>query len=280
MTTLPTTSGQWEIAWQVDVRHPTIAAEFLDEAFGVVVGDARELYRTSDGGETWSVATDDAARSRAGLDIVDESVVWLIGAGGRVWVSTDGAQSWREVSRLPYGGHVEFASFIDAQVGWAASAESRQLWKTADGGQTWAEVALPGELRGLVAIALRTARDGYLLDNTGILYITGDGGQSWSSRTLGLEESWAIPVLTPSAAMRFLDAEHGLVVLSLTRDGESEVLGLRTTDGGQTWQRERVRVAIGQYYLTHDGTLLTVADLVDSGKITVLRTTVLGAAAP
>ena len=41
-----------------------------------------------------------------------------------------------------------------------------------------------------------------------------------------------------------------------------------------------LRNAIGQYYLTHDGTLLTVAVLVDSGKITVLRTTVLGAAAP
>jgi photosystem II stability/assembly factor-like uncharacterized protein len=73
--------------------------------------------------------------------------------------------------------------------------------------------------------------------------------------------------------VRFLDADHGLIVLSLTGDGQSRVLSLRTTDGGQTWDRDRVPVSIGQFLLTHDGTILTVADLVDSGKITLLRTT-------
>ncbi len=263
----------WDVILQVDVQHPTIAVEFLDDTFGVAVGNSGELDYSTDGGETWSRATGDAARSRAGLDVVDERVAWLVGVGGRVWLSTDGARNWRNVTRLPYSGHVEFMSCLDARTGWAASAEAKRLWATADGGQTWEEIPLTGEMGSIVGIALRTANDGYLLDNAGMLHRTGDGGKSWSAQTLGLDKTMAIPVLTPSTAMRFFDAEHGLIVLSLTGDEENEIVALRTADGGQTWARETVSSQIGTLYLTHDGTILTVTDLINSARVTVFGTT-------
>ena len=264
----------WGVVLQVNVPYPTIAAEFLDEAFGVIVDDASTLYVTTDGGQTWPRAANNLAQSRAGLDVVNGRVIWLVGAGGRVWTSTDAGQNWRAAARLPYGGHVEFISFLDEHTGWVASAESRQLWATGDGGRTWEEIALPQPAGGLVAIALRTANAGYLLDNRGVLFSTRDGGQTWSSQALGVDhESLSIPVLTPCAAVRFSDEHCGTVILGLAGDGKSEVWAMRTTDGGQSWNHENVPVPIGQFYLTHDGTLLTVADLTDSGKITVLRTT-------
>jgi hypothetical protein len=264
----------WDIVLQVNVQHPTIAAEFLDEAFGVIVDDASTLYVTTGGGQTWTQVADDVAQSRAGLDVVNERVIWLVGAGGRVWTSIDAGQNWHAVARLPYGGHVEFISFLDDRTGWAASAESRQLWATGDGGQTWKEIALPQRAGGLADIALRTANAGYLLDNRGTLFTTQDGGQTWSSQALGVDhESLSIPVLTPSAAVRFSDENCGTVILGLAGDGKSEVWAMRTTNGGQSWDHESVPVSIGQLRLIHDGTLLTVADLTDSGKLTVLRTT-------
>ena len=265
---------RWEIVLQVNVPYPTIATEFLDETFGVVVDDASALHITTDGGQTWTRAANNLAQSRAGLDVVNERVIWLVGVGGRVWTSTDAGQNWRAVARLPYGGHVEFISFLDERTGWAASAESRQLWATGDGGRTWKEIALPQQAGGLAAIVLRTTLAGYLLDNRGVLFSTQDGGQTWSSQALGVDhESLSIPVLTPCAAVRFSDEHCGTVILGLAGDGKSEVWAMRTTDGGQSWNHENVPVPIGQFYLTHDGTLLTVADLTDSGKITVLRTT-------
>jgi photosystem II stability/assembly factor-like uncharacterized protein len=263
----------WDIVLQVNVQHPTIAAEFLDETFGIVVDDASALHITTDGGQTWTRAANNLAQSRAGLNVVNERVMWLVGAGGRVWTSTDGGQNWQAVARLPYGGHVEFISFLDERTGWAASAESRQLWATGDGGRTWKEIALPQQAGGLATITLRTTVVGYLLDRRGVLFTTQDGGQTWSSQTMGLDESLSIPVLTPSAAIRFLDEHCGIGILGLAGDGKSEVWAMRTTDEGQSWDHENVPVPIGQFYLTHDGTLLTVADLADSGKITVLRTT-------
>jgi len=201
-----------------------------------------------------------------------------------VWTSTDGGRNWQAVSSLPYSGHVEFMSFLDAHTGWAASAESKQLWTTGDRGQTWEEIAVPKGAGDLVAIVLRTASDGYLLDSAGVLHITRDGGQSWSSQTLGLDldnesltltttvtMAMTIPILTPSVAMRFWDADCGIVVLGLAGGGNSEVRAAYTTDGGRTWEWESVPVSIGQFYMAHDGITLTVADLTDSGRITVLR---------
>jgi photosystem II stability/assembly factor-like uncharacterized protein len=71
--------------------------------------------------------------------------------------------------------------------------------------------------------------------------------------------------------MRFLDANHGIVVLSLAGGGESKIVALRTTDGGQTWEEEAVPAEIGKPYLTNDGMLLTVASFLNIGEITVLR---------
>jgi hypothetical protein len=38
----------------------------------------------------------------------------------------------------------------------------------------------------------------------------------------------------PSAAIRFSDEKNGLVVLNLAGGGESEVVALHTTNGGET----------------------------------------------
>jgi photosystem II stability/assembly factor-like uncharacterized protein len=121
----------------------------------------------------------------------------------------------------------------------------------------------------VAGIVLRTASDGYLLDDAGVLHTTRDGGQTWSAQTLGLDRAMEIPVLTPSVAMRFFDAERGLIVLSLTGDEKNAILALRTADGGQTWTQEFLSSRIGTLYLTHDGTILTVTDLVNSNEITV-----------
>jgi photosystem II stability/assembly factor-like uncharacterized protein len=272
--TQPKDETGWEAILQVDVQRPTMAVEFLNDTFGVAMGVSQDLYYTDDAGQTWHQVSDNAAISRAGLDIVDENLAWLVGVGGRTWVSTDGARNWEAVTSIPYSGHIEFISFVDDQTGWAATTELPNYWVTTDGGQTWMKMPTPAGAGKTTAILLRTANHGYLLDDAGVLYTTTDGGQSWSAQSLGLDEqNLTIFVLTPSAAIRFFDADHGLIVLSVKGEEKNEVLALRTTDGGQTWTQESVRASIGQLLLTHDGTILTVADFINSNKVTVLRAT-------
>jgi photosystem II stability/assembly factor-like uncharacterized protein len=147
-------------------------------------------------------------------------------------------------------------------------ASPEQLDATNDGGQTWTTLALPEDVGVIAAISLRTASDGYLLDNAGILYTTQDGGESWSSRALGLEGDILTVPTIPFTALRFTDADHGLIVLSIM-GMKGELVAMRTADGGLTWQQESLPIKANPLHLTHDGTILTITN--PSQEIAVLR---------
>jgi photosystem II stability/assembly factor-like uncharacterized protein len=246
-------------------------AAFLDESFGLTGGpaDVGRANATTDGGQTWTLAQSSAG-CLFGLDVVDSQVIWQCSLGP-VGVSTDGGQTWQAVTDY---GNCRQLSFLDAQTGWIATPF--QLGATTDGGQTWVEVPPPESVDNIAAVSLRTPTDGYLLDSTGILHVTQDGGQSWSSYTLGLDLAGSpIPNRdTASAAVRFLDADHGLVVVHLAGGLSSRVVALRTSDGGRTWEQEEVGPAslLVALYLSHDGSALTIADQVESQIIVVRHT--------
>ena len=188
-------------------------------------------------------------------------------------VSTDSGQTW-ESTETP--GHPDCKiSFVDKDTGWVIS--SLQLRATADGGATWNELDLPGGVAKVTAISLRTADEGYLMTSDGDLYRTQDGGKSWSSLPLDLAEyeDYAdmdlLPSNLPSAAIRFFDAEEGVVVVSLVGGGKSYVLALRTYDGGQTWDQEIIPVDIGVPYLSRDGKFLTINSFLNSSTILVAQ---------
>lgn len=270
-TTTPTAqpnTGSWEIIHQTEASLQTFTAAFLDDKFGVTVGHAGDPRYTTDGGQTW-LSGENISFDLDGLDVVDENVIWASGRNVQIRVSIDGGQTWQAASSIGDGHTAPYISFLDARIGWVATRDPRRLWATSDGGQTWTEITLPEKLVTLAGISLRTATDGYLLDDTGVLYTTQDGGQSWSLQTLGLDSKIVTAYELPLTAMRFTDVDHGLVVLSL-EGGGGKALVLRTADGGKIWKQEDAPVPTGTLHLTHDGETLTVIDRL-SRLIIVLR---------
>jgi photosystem II stability/assembly factor-like uncharacterized protein len=243
-------------------------AAFLDNEFGVTVGHAGDPLYTTDGGQTW-ISGENVSLDLEGLDIVDENVIWASGRNVQVRVSVDSGRTWQAASSIGDGTTAPYISFLDTQTGWVATRNSQQLWATSDSGQTWTEIALPEGLTTLAGISLRTATNGYLLDDSCALYTTRDAGQSWSLQTLGLGGKIVTAYELPLTAIRFTDADHGLVVLSL-EGGGGEALVLRTADGGETWEQEDAPIPTGTLHLTHDGETLTVIDR-PAGQIIVLR---------
>jgi photosystem II stability/assembly factor-like uncharacterized protein len=194
------------------------------------------------------------------VDIVDTRTIWQSCLSGTS-LSTDGGQNWTVVAK-DVGGMASILAFADAKTGWVGSGSKFQM--TTDGGATWKALVLPKDVTGVAAISLRTPTDGYLIDKKGVLHITQDGGKTWTSRSLGLDN----PVIlgfgsggwineTPQAAVRFTDANNGLVVLGL--EGNTNLIALRTADGGKTWKKETVPAKSGKPFISRDGKFLTVS---------------------
>jgi photosystem II stability/assembly factor-like uncharacterized protein len=194
---------------------------------------------------------------------VDAQTIWQCGINNTS-VSTDGGKTWKATAEKA-GGMGCILAFADTKTGWVGSGNKFQI--TTDGGATWKELALPNNVSKVAAISLRTPTDGYLLDKDGVLHITQDGGKTWSSRSLGLDDPSIMGFIsggfvneTPQAAVRFIDADHGRIVLGLS--GKTSMVALRTADGGNTWKEEGLPagmgVPLGTPYLSRDGKLLTV----------------------
>jgi photosystem II stability/assembly factor-like uncharacterized protein len=269
-TSDPQNNSPWEIILQQKIEQPLRVAAFFNESFGLTGGpsDAGQAYYTTNGGSTWTI-TKNSADCLFSLDIVNPQVVWQCSLGP-IRVSTDGGQSWQAVP--DYGNYCRQLSFLDAETGWLAT--SHQLVATTNRGQTWAAIPLPQGVQDIAAISLRTATAGYLLDTASILYSTQDGGQTWSAHPLpvDLQENTFPNHDTASAAVRFLDPDHGLVVAHLSGGGRSRLVAFRTADGGQTWQPETVIAVplLVSLYLSPDGATLTITDKMES-RISVLR---------
>ncbi len=206
------------------------------------------LFKSSDGGQTWSRILDPyndggiQACYKNSLLFTDAKHGWLTGtcsgvaAGVLLFRTTDGGQTWQDV-RLPapasapdlytsfdMGCASNFPAFLEPRQGYiAVSCEhltedprttDHYLFFTDDGGETWSSTPYPGgELR-------------FFDDQTGLalgkeIYKTEDAGVSWTK----------ISVLSWDGFFDFPSVEIGWAVAQ----SDDQVALVHSQDGGQFW---------------------------------------------
>jgi photosystem II stability/assembly factor-like uncharacterized protein len=244
-----TTDGgaQWKrIVAPVDVWKLVVAG---GSNVWAVSYDIARLWRSTDGGTTWSQASlpplesglwrstyssnlqfDDAMH---GLFVAYEAGYTTAGnyvSRQTAWRTVDGGVSWQPfnsplaagasygVSYQLVGANIVFASYYGLYNGTGAS-----LQRTADGGVTWQAIALPAFKNATFAsYRASSAQRLIVTDTSRRVYLSADGGAHWIVQEAG---GVAAPPLT---SVWFFDSREGLAISS---DGSS----VRTTDGGQTW---------------------------------------------
>lgn len=153
--------------------HPTNPDVVYVAALGHPYGrnEERGLFRSRDGGRTWVrvlYRSDRAGGIDVDLDAADPQVVyaslwevyrtpWLLSSGGPgsgLFKSTDGGDTWAEITRspgMPAGvlGKITIAvSRVDGRRVWAlVEAEDGGLFRSDDGGATWTKVNEERDLR-------------------------------------------------------------------------------------------------------------------------------------
>jgi photosystem II stability/assembly factor-like uncharacterized protein len=264
--------GPWQVTGVYNEDQSIMTAGFLDEKHVATGGILGQMAYSTDGAETW-LQTDAHADCRYGIELVSPQIIWVCGGATNVRKSVDGGKTWLESA--PFGNFRTITnpchsmSFLDENTGWLAN--SNLFGTTTDGGVTWIMQALPESANEIATIDTYGSGQGYLLDQSGVLFFTIDDGQHWSEVSIlelgKLEMPFSVYQM---AAMRFSDALHGMIVVSSADFGNAEpVMAYHTKDGGKTWTSEIVPVPAGPVYLSRDGKLLTVISQVE--QLTLLR---------
>ncbi len=121
-------------------------------------GTDGNIWRTSNGGQTWDLVFTQAEQSFDSIQIVDDKHIWVMGEpnvanefGVTLWRSADGGDTWVDyTSRLPTP-HLQYAAFISAMqfspdgmtgflggaMGVSSFVKGSPIIYTIDRGETW-----------------------------------------------------------------------------------------------------------------------------------------------
>lgn len=257
--------------WGIFLPELSLGSE-LDAAFfdgpnaWIKYGNSRHLWRTWNGGETWSrVSVTYPTAVRTWLTFTDGQHGWILqsveaGMGSELvalFRTTDGGGTWEEILD-PYASEYLQScfktgmAFSGTTTGWVTfDCQGNHLEPflavSADGGLTWEELELP-----LPEAAPASPQDGYCRSGTpspfstdsGVLVVTCVvvGGHeliesSFVYSTDDAGESWQIREF-PGGTPRFFDAR---TVLALGRDQFISI------DGGGQWTWLNTVSWVGQY---------------------------------
>ncbi len=221
----------------------------LGHAFGP--NDTRGVYRSKDGGKTWErilFVSRDAGAVDLTLDPVNPRIVYAStwrfrrtpwgfdsgGSGSALWKSTDGGDSWNELSRKP-GMPKGTLGIIGITVSPSnpqnlyaiVEAEDGGVFRSRDGGETWQKVSEERDLRQRAWYYSRIFadpkdEDTVYVPNVGF-HKSKDGGHSWSSIRTPHGDNHDLWI-APGDPLRMIESN----------DGGANV----TTDGGASWSTE------------------------------------------
>lgn len=167
---------------------------FINDNFGWVVGSssptlASKIIRTTDRGLTWQDVSPPNIDILNDVCFINEQIGWVVGNHGIVIKTTNGGESWLQISPLPYPVGPDFRSvdFVTETVGWIVTDEmfwgyESSIFYTTNGGETWDFQAKLWGTKG--SMQMLNQRTGWLVSGhsisgepqIGYIYKTTNGG--------------------------------------------------------------------------------------------------------
>ena len=197
-------------------------AWFVNQELGYALDTGGGLFRTENGGTSWSILETGANTPPVALFAPDAATVFLIGPRGVrrsndsglsferhthavirnrtlvdadragssvvfygprvIAVSTDDGDAWRRIPRPTSRNEVVDVDFVTSRVGYVLETDGR-VWFTKNRGRRWVERVGTGHRDGK-EIAFGDRRNGWLMLFTNVFRTT-DGGRSWKPQALG-----------------------------------------------------------------------------------------------
>ena len=160
------------------------------------------LWRSSDGGATWSyyAKSGDWQTGVGDLTFVSTKRGWAV-SGGQIRTTGDGGVSWTD--QMPATREsLRGVAFVNARQGWIVGTAGAVI-ATADGGKSW-RAQSSGTGKDLARVSFVDAQNGWAVGVEGAIIATTDGGATWRTQQSGTQAD-----LT---GVDFVDARRGWAV--------------------------------------------------------------------
>ncbi len=199
------------------------AISFATENIGLVGGSSGVIYRTSDGGNTWTNVSPTSVYN-GGINYIvmlNEQLAYACGAsngGFNVIKSTDGGVTWNGVNTS--NSNTMYKMYWSDLNNCVVVGASGKFLKTTDGGTTWATGTVTGSTAALYDIVKVDNNTFYATGTTGVFAKSTDGGSTFTN-------GGQIAVTT-FYTLSFKDANIGVAL-------GSNGVAYRTTNGGVSW---------------------------------------------
>lgn len=215
---------------------------FLDQSTGWVCNLVGEVWKTSDGGYSWTqqVGDSEAFRSIAFLD-QQRGFVGSLFSVNLLFETSDGGDTWNKVENLPEPRPAGVCGMwpVDDQVIYACGKYSGPpvVIKSQDAGATWQSLDLAAYASTLVDCSFVSPDSGFVVGGIGnfpnstqaVVLSTGDGGQTWQERWRGdVFGEWCWKIDFPTSQVGYVSLEKG--------SGTNRFL--KSVDSGVTWSVE------------------------------------------
>ncbi len=224
-------------------RHEDLS--FVSATTGWVVNFNGEIYKTTDGGQTWTLQL--MARTREGDDIefrsvgfANEQVGWAgsLSEGHVLYETRDGGDTWQDISHKITGAEVAGICGLwvvneNVIYGVGRYMSPARMLKSTDGGQSWVAKDISPLAETLIDVFFFDENHGFIVGGDhpslrqghAVVLETVDGGDTWTVRHRSSELSeWGWKISFPMSQTGYVSVERSI---------GAKVL--KTTDGGQTW---------------------------------------------
>jgi len=202
---------------------------------------AIEQPNVNAGKGTWERQDSGVKAYLRGVAFIDDKVGVAVGDNATVIRTTDSGKTWQRAYQPKKGDRTDDLTrvlFSSKKEGWIISGIANTILHTNDAGATWNRVKLPSmdgrfQLAGTHNCNHAAAGSSYFYLCWGLsgshLFQTDDAGNSWKVLTSKIKVS--------AAGLSIPDGKHGVFASRI--GGSATDLG-RTSDGGSTWEVEKV----------------------------------------
>ena len=167
---------------------------FIDEQTGWMCGDTGYIYKTSNGGDNWTLQNTGVTKSLLKLFFLDENFGYAGTARGSILKTTDGGINWTEYIFSNLRPTIAFSYFDDLyflnkDTGFvvAGALKNFYLLKTIDGGINWAIkdslISIDNTVRWYDMSFYNNSLGVVVSSKKNLQKYTTDGGETWSFST-------------------------------------------------------------------------------------------------